>query len=67
MILNFLTDNKEWLFSGAGVVFVAGIWRIFFKKRQAESNQTIQAGEGSTNVQSGRDAHINIDKRVKKK
>jgi hypothetical protein len=67
VILTFITDNKEWLFSGAGVVFIAGIWRIFFKKRQAELNQTIQAGEGSTNVQSGRDVHVNIDKRVKKK
>lgn len=66
-ILTLLKDNKEWLFSGVGVVIVAGIWRFFFKKRQAELTQTIQAGERSTNVQSGRDAHINLDKRVNKK
>jgi hypothetical protein len=66
-ILTLLKDNKEWLFSGVGVVIVAGICRFFFKKRQAELTQTIQAGERSTSVQSGRDTHINLDKRVNKK
>ncbi len=71
VITTFLTNNKEWLFSGAGVFIIAGICqilRIFFnpgKNRQAESTQTIQAGEGSTIVQSGRDIIINIDTQTK--
>ncbi len=66
-IITYLCGNKEWLFSGAGLVGIAWLFRIIFNKRQAASSQTIQAGNESTNVQGGRDVHINIDKQVKKK
>ena len=58
----WLVDNKEWLFSGGGVVLVAWIIRIIFKKRQATSIQTIRSGHDSTNVQAGRDINVGTKK-----
>ena len=66
VIITFSTDNRGCLFLVVGVAAVIGvIYRIFFKKRRAGLNQMIQAGKGSTNVQSGGDAHINKDNRDK--
>ncbi|WP_020538821.1 hypothetical protein [Lewinella cohaerens] len=36
-ILNFLSENKEWLFSGIGVFVIAGIVNFFFKKPKKSS------------------------------
>lgn len=62
--ISFLFDNKEWLFSGGGLVLLAWVYRVFFKKKQTASTQSIRSGDGSTNIQSGRD--VNIGKQVKK-
>lgn len=51
-------DNKEWLFSGVGLVVVAWVGRLIFKKTYASSPQTIRSGDSSTNVQAGRDVSI---------
>ena len=53
-----LLDNKEWLFSGVGVVVVAWIGRHFYKQWQTVSSQAIQSGDKSTNLQAGRDVNI---------
>ena len=54
----WVIDNKEWLFSGVGLVFVAWVGRLIFKKTYASSRQAIRSGDGSTNVQAGRDVNI---------
>lgn len=64
VIMTFLAENKEWLFSGIGIAVITLIGRFFFKKRQATSTQSIRAGDGSTNIQSGGDVKITIDKRT---
>ena len=64
VIITFLIDHKEWLFSGVGIVTITSIFRMIFRKKHTESNQKIQAGNGSTNIQSGGDVSINIDKRT---
>jgi len=38
-IAKFLADNKEWLFSGVGVVLVAGILKVFFSAKRTEAAQ----------------------------
>lgn len=58
----WVIDNKEWLFSGAGLLVVAWMGRLIFKKRCSSSTQTIRSGDNSTNVQVGRDANIGIKK-----
>ena len=64
VIITFAIDNKEWLFSGIGIAVITLIGRFFFKKRQAASTQSIHAGDGSTNIQSGGDVKVTIDKRT---
>ncbi|MFA5494233.1 MAG: hypothetical protein WC247_05600 [Porticoccaceae bacterium] len=56
--LAWVIDNKEWLFSGAGLMIVAWVGRLIFKKKYTSSTQTIRSGDSSTNVQAGRDVSI---------
>lgn len=62
-IVPWVIDNKEWLFSGVGVVVVVWIGRLIFKKRYTSSTQTIRSGDSSTNVQAGRDVSIGTKKK----
>ncbi len=55
--IQWLGANKEWIFSGVGVVFVAWIWRVIFKGKRA-SSQEIRSGDKSSNIQAGRDIRI---------
>lgn len=54
----WVIGNKEWLFSGIGVVAVTWVVQRIFKNTNASSTQTIRSGDGSTNVQGGRDVNI---------
>lgn len=56
--VDWVVDNKQWLFSGVGIVVVAWVLRLILKKRYASSIQTIRSGDTSTNVQAGRDVRI---------
>lgn len=60
----WIVDNKQWLFSGAGLVVLAWIGRFIFKKKYASSTQTIRSGDGSTNVQAGRDVSVGTKKKA---
>ncbi len=51
-------SNKEWFFSGGGVVLVSLVGRILFKRMRESSTQTIRSGDRSNNVQAGRDVYI---------
>jgi hypothetical protein len=59
----WVIDNKQWLFSGVGLVVVAWVGRLIFKKRYASSTQTIRSADSSTNVQAGRDVNIGTKKK----
>lgn len=59
----WVIDNKQWLFSGVGLVVVAWVGRLIFKKRYASSTQIIRSGDSSTNVQVGRDVNIGTKKK----
>ena len=56
-IINWISENKEWFFSGIGVTFVtlilAAIKKVFCKKKQ-EKNQTrieqVNYGTKSTQI-----------------
>jgi len=62
-ITAWLISNKEWLFSGGGVVLISWVGRILFKRMQNSSTQTIHSGDSSTNAQAGRDVHIGSTKK----
>lgn len=63
VITSLLFDNKEWLFSGLGLMIIAWIGRLFYKQRQITSSQNIRSGDTSTNVQAGRDVNIGTKKK----
>ena len=56
--VSWVIDNKEWLFSGVGVVVVAWLARLIFKRVCASPTQTIRSGDRSTNIQAARDVNI---------
>ena len=55
---SWVINNIEWLFSGVGLVVVAWVVRLVFKRAYASSTQTIRSGDSSTNVQAGRDVKL---------
>ena len=57
-ILAWIIDNKEWLFSGVGIVIFGGLMRFIFKKTSFSSSQSIRSGENSINLQAGRNLNI---------
>lgn len=62
--MNWIIDNKEWLFSGLGIFLITLIIGIF-KKRGSSNSQSLKSGSNSTNVQAKGDVNVEIknDKR----
>ncbi len=59
--MNWILDNKEWVFSGIGV-FVLGIvgsW-LYRRSRASSINQTQTSGTRSKNYQSAGDLSVSI-------
>ena len=65
--LTFLSQNKEWIFSGIGVAIIGWIlqWIIRKTSRRKKNEQNISAGDGSTNIQVRNNAQITIGKFTK--
>lgn len=60
----WVISNKDWLFSGIGVVVFTWVVQVIFKKTNTSSTQTIRAGNDSTNVQAGRDVSMGTSKNL---
>ncbi|WP_088233128.1 hypothetical protein [Bacillus cereus] len=60
--MEWIIQNKGWLFSGIGVVIITGIIRLVFKNKIP--NQSITSGENSHNYQSGNDLNITIGEKM---
>ncbi|EIF6157023.1 hypothetical protein NML04_01945 [Clostridium perfringens] len=59
--MEWIIENKEWLFSGIGVTILVAIAGLFIRnKRDGKNVQTIKSGDNSTNIQSGEKVNINI-------
>ena len=56
-IFEWISINKEWVFSGVGVPVIGIAWAIVHN-RKAALLQKIKSGSGSTNIQVGRDIQI---------
>ena len=54
--MQWILDNKEWLFSGLGIVVITIAISLFSKKDK--SKQTQKSGKNSTNYQAGGDINI---------
>lgn len=55
-MLKYLIENKEWIFSGIGVLAIS----VFITRRKSEKKMSQKSGNKSRNLQAGRD--INLDK-----
>lgn len=55
--MQWIIENKEWVFSGAGVFALSLLVALFFKNRNS-TKQTQKSGKNSTNYQSGGDINI---------
>jgi len=57
--MEWILENKEWIFSGLGVAVLSSIILLFKKKRDS-INQTQKSGDNSLNYQAGRDLNIDV-------
>lgn len=69
-ILAWIGSNKEWLFSGIGVLIVSTVITLFI--RHGKSSKQIQkSGSNSVNIQVGHNLNISSkdtdDERIQKK
>jgi hypothetical protein len=55
--MQWIIDNKEWIFSGAGIFILTLIIGVFVKK-SSTSKQIQKSGSNSTNYQAGGDIKI---------
>lgn len=60
--MNWISENREWLFSGLGGAVVMGIAGFLFKRKRdkVELSQSIKTGDNSTNIQGGNDVNVTI-------
>lgn len=56
--LDWVLANKKWLFSGVGIVLIAGIINLLRKRGSA--SQKLRSGAGSQNLQAGGDIKISL-------
>jgi len=57
--MQWIIENKEWIFSGAGI-FAISLLAGFFIKRKSTTTQAQKAGNNSTNYQAAGDINIGI-------
>lgn len=57
--MEWIIQNKEWLFSGVGLAIIGGIWD-FLKKEKPDNKyyQSINSGNNSTNIQGGKNVNV---------
>lgn len=53
--MDWLFENKEWIFSGIGASIISILVAIFLKNK---SSQQQSSGSKSVNLQSGRDINV---------
>ena len=68
--MEWLIENKDWLFSGAGIVIITSLLTIGKKKfGQKRTHQTINSGDKSVNIQGSSNVKVerwkNKDERKK--
>jgi hypothetical protein len=64
-LITYLTDHKEWIFSGIGVPAIAGLFWLLnpFKKTRPSVKQIINSGARSRNLQSLGDINISVKRK----
>ena len=55
--MGWIIENKEWLFSGIGIIVVG--W-IFKSRKSKKPLQKIKSGNYSNNIQGGKNVEVSI-------
>jgi hypothetical protein len=55
--MQWLMENKEWIFSGAGIFAISVLINLFVKSKKA-TKQVQKSGSNSINYQAGGDIRI---------
>ncbi|WP_212612224.1 hypothetical protein [Ectopseudomonas oleovorans] len=63
MIIQWIVDNKEWLFGGIAVSIPLALLGLFFSRRGKSQKQ--RGGKGSVNIQVGGDLSLGDKKDVR--
>lgn len=61
-MIEWLVENKEWIFSGAGVAIIAWILNVIYGKSHRRVTQMQQSGNDSVNIQAGDNVNILLEK-----
>lgn len=63
-MMNWINENKEWFFSGGGVVFLGWLasYLLSENKKENKDEQKISSGKNSKNYQAGRDLFVTSQK-----
>ncbi len=59
-ILNYIAENKTWIFSGIGVAIISAILGLLFRKNKSSNNKSLRSGDSSTNIQTGDGSSVSI-------
>ncbi|WP_143394557.1 LPO_1073/Vpar_1526 family protein [Fibrobacter intestinalis] len=62
-IIKWIVNNKEWLFSGLGIIILGGVVKKFFFKNEPTLIHKQNVSENGMAVQAGRDVIIGIDEK----
>lgn len=69
-MMHWINDNKEWFFSGVGVVIISGIFKLIFDRKKDTEGKSItytqHSGNNSTNVQGNNVNYYDNQKEEKK-
>ncbi len=57
ILLKWITENKDWIFSGIGVTLLGTVIGSCFKKKDSPT-QKIKSGKNSTNIQGGENVTV---------
>lgn len=61
-MLDWLIMNKEWVFSGIGVLILGAIVRYILKRKSnANITQNQTSGKSSINIQGARDINLSLN------
>ena len=60
--MNWIIENKEWVFSGIGVLAITLVMRLFlFRSKKPKMSQ--KSGSHSVNIQAGKNVEVRDVKR----
>jgi hypothetical protein len=62
-LIHWIIANREWLFSGLGLIIIGGLFRLLFYRNLNRIAQKQVSGDHCTNIQSAGDVKINVNKK----